>query len=400
MRWFWFATFTLICSLLSVFLRQPLILLGELLIIDLFITRKIKLFSRISQSIRPIPAWINLVIWLIVTIWVIRVLAIDSITIQSPAVKPALQAGDQVLVSKIHYGPRLPVVHRRLSGLYKIKRGDLLAYNFPEGDTTIKGMEAFSYYSLKRKREIENDTITRVSLRYQPVDRRTPEVNRCIGLPGDTINILAGQEGSHDNGQRAFDYIVEVKNRQLPMEFLHRLGLGPSEVQVVPEMGYVIPLRLDQIAMVKQRPEVTAITAYTLEPGRGDYNIFPHDARYLWNRDNFGPVIVPRKGDSIRLTLLNIGIYQRIIEVYEKNRLEVQKNEIFINGSPATTYTIKQDYYFVLGDNRHHSRDSRHWGFLPADHIIGKPILIWLSTFKETGQPFSIYWNRIFNLPK
>lgn len=134
-----------------------------------------------------------------------------------------------------------------------------------------------------------------------------------------------------------------------------------------------------------------------MEPGKGDYNIFPHDNRYPWNRDNFGPVIVPRKGDSIRLTLLNLCIYQRVIEVYEKNRLEVCQDQIFINGLPAVTYTFKKDYFFVLGDNRHHSRDSRHWGFLPEDHIIGKPVLIWFSANRTDGQPFRIYWNRIFN---
>ena len=403
MRWFWFATFTLICSLLSVFFRQPLILIGELFLIDLFITRKVKWFFWMKKSLKPFPGWLNLIIWLFVTIWIIRVLAIDSITIQSPAGKSQLQPGDYILVSKIHFGPRLPITYHRLSGLYPIKRGDLVTFNFPEGDSVMDGMGSFSYYSLKRKRESENDTLSKAIVRYRPVDRRDPEVNRCVGLPGDTIVI--GQRRNYERRNYAslrepsYDYLVEVKNRQLPMDFLTRLGLSASEVQILPGLGYLMPLRADQISLVRQRPEVTTLTAYFMEPGRGDYNIFPHDARYPWNRDNFGPVIVPGKGDSIRLTLLNLCIYQRIIEVYEKNRLEVRQDQIFINGSPADTYAFKQDYFFVLGDSRHHSRDSRHWGFLPEDHIIGKPVLIWFSANRTAGQPFRIYWNRIFNTP-
>jgi signal peptidase I len=419
MRWFWFATFTLICSLLSVFFRQPLILIGEIFLIDLFITRKVKwLFWRetpISPGRKFLPGWLNMAIWLAVTIWIIRVLAIDSITVLSTANKPQLQPGDNILVSKIHFGPRLPVTHQRLAGLLRINRGDLVAYNFPEGDSTIIGNRLFSYYSLKRKQESENGPFTKISVRFHTIDRRDPEISRCAGLPGDTITIRADSSLTAANPllpaadrllpsvdcrlSTSFDYLVEVNNRQLPQEFLNQLGLGPSEVQILPGLGYLLPLSTNQVDLVRRRPEVTSITAYFMGRDRGDYNIFPHDARYPWNRDNFGPVIVPRKGDSIRLTLLNLCIYQRIIEVYEKNRLEVRQDSIYINGSSADTYTFKQDYYFVLGDNRHHSRDSRHWGFLPEDHIIGKPVLIWFSADRNTGQPFRIYWNRIFNIP-
>jgi len=356
---------------------------------------KVKWLFWVPKSIRNFPAWLNLIIWLLFTVWIIRVLAIDSITVQSPANKPQLQPGDNILVSKIHYGPRLPITYHRLSGLYRIKRGDLLAFNFPEGDSVIDGMGTFSYYSLKRKKESENDTLSKPIVRYRPINRRDPEVSRCIGLPGDTITIRPTAYCLLPTAY-SFDYLVEVKG-QLPMAFLERLGFVPSEVQVLPGLGYLLPLRADQVSMVRERHEVTGLTAYFMEPGRGDYNIFPHDARYPWNRDNFGPVIVPRKGDSIQLTLLNLCIYQRVIEVYEKNHLEVRQDQIFINGLPAVTYTFKQDYFFVLGDSRHHSRDSRHWGFLPEDHVIGKPVLIWFSAIRTTGESFRIYWNRIFN---
>lgn len=416
MRWFWFTTFTLICSLLSVFFRQPLVLIGELLLIDIFLTRKVRWFFWMPATSRHFPGWLNFLFWIVFTIWIIRVLAIDSITVHTPANKPQSQPGDNILISKIHFGPRLPMSafglslpYFRLSGLSTIKRGDLLAYNFPEGDSVIAGMGSFSYYSLKRKRETEKSTLLpKTIIRYRPVDRRDPEVSRCIGLPGDTIIINADRYATVSAGFSpqapakgiAYNYLVEVRNRQLPEELLTRLGLSSSEIQVLPGLGYLIPLQADQVEQVRQRPEVIAVSVYLEEIGKGDYNIFPHDVRYPWNRDNFGPVIVPRKGDSIRLTLLNLCVYQRIIEVYEKNHLEISQDQIFINGSSVDSYVFKKDYFFVLGDNRHHSRDSRHWGFLPEDHIIGKPALIWFSATKFVGKPFSIYWNRIFNTPK
>jgi signal peptidase I len=361
MRWFWFATFTLICLLFSVFFRQPLILIGELVLVDIFITRKVRWFFWFPKTERRIPAWLNLAAWLVVTVWVIRVLAIDSITILNPACKPGILPGDNILISKIHFGPRLPsapfgiqlpyIRLQGITGLATIQQGDLLAYHFPEGDSILPGMGSISYYSMKRKRESDHDTVSKGPVRFRKVECREPEISRCIGLPGDTVTISDGLSVSWSTGFKTSD-------RGRPVSIDHLLE------------------------------------------ERGDYNIFPHDAKYPWNRDNFGPVIVPAKGVSIRLTMLNLCIYQRIIEVYEKNRLEIVRDRIFINGSPADTYTFQQDCFFVLGDNRHHSRDSRHWGFLPEDHIIGKPVLIWLSANKSIGQPFRIHWNRIFKSPK
>lgn len=405
MRWFWFATFTLICSLLSLFFRQPLILIAELFLIDIFLTRKIKWFFWVPENVRKFPSWLNLGIWLVFTIWIIRLLAIDSITVVNPGIKPVLQPGDNVLISKIHYGPRLPHLrvgplkdYHRLTGITgfaNISRGDLLAYNFPEGDSVLNDMPTISYYSWKRKNQTEKNTRSSGSqVVFRPIDRRSPEICRCTGLPGDTVTIPSLRFNSL---LVAYDYLVEVRNQQLPRDILTRLGLDMNETQVLPGLGYLIPLRAYQLPEVRLRPEVTAITAHLQEAGHGDYNIFPHDARYPWNRDNFGPVIVPRKGDSVRLTLMNLCFFQRIIEVYEKNRLEIIQDKIFINGLATDTYTFKQDYYFVTGDNRHHSRDSRHWGFLPEDHIIGKPVLIWFSAKKNPDQPFRIYWTRLFN---
>jgi len=399
MRWFWFATFTLICSLLSVFFRQPLILIGEILIVDLFITRKIKWLFWFPQSVHRVPGWLNMILWLAITVWVIRVLAIDSLTIETTANKPALQPGDNILVSKVHFGPRLPFTSYRLSGFTSIKRGDLLAFNFPEGDSIVADAGPVSYYALKRRSLSDNDTLFNPAVTFQKINNRVPEVSRCVGLPGDTIFIHSADEGKrYRYAIQQYDYLVEMNGQLLPDYFVKMLGLTGSEVQFISGLGCLLPLQPGQVIQVRQRPEVTALAPYFMDSAKGDYNIFPHDVRYPWNRDNFGLVIVPRKGDSIRLTLLNLCIYQRIIEAYENNRLEERQGQIFINGSQADTYTFKQDYFFVLGDNRHHSRDSRHWGFLPKDHIIGKPLFIWFSATKRAGEHFRIYWNRILNI--
>ncbi|MFA6126961.1 MAG: S26 family signal peptidase [Bacteroidales bacterium] len=349
------------------------------------------------QGLRKVK-WLIWVIGLGIAVVALRVLAIDSITIHTPANKPALQPGDLLLVSRIHYGARIPFVYKRLSGLSRIKKGDLIAYNFPEGDSTVDGIEPYTYYSLKRKMQSENDTTPTYPAKFRTIARRPAEVGRCIGLPGDTIRVHV--ETCRGTSLQSYDYLVEVGTNPLPRKFLEGLGLGASEVQNVPGLGYLMPLREDQLREVRLRPEVKAQSPYFQEPGRGDYNIFPHDARYPWNRDNFGPVIVPKKGDIIRLTALNLCVYQRIIEAYEKNRIEVGNGQIHINGSPADQYTFQQDYYFVMGDNRHHSRDSRHWGFLPADHIIGKPVMVLFSAGRTSDGRIKIIWNRIFNTPQ
>jgi len=352
-------------------------------------------------------SWLILLTGLVIAIWVIRVLVIDSITIHSAACKPVLQPGDNILISKLHYGARLPFADKHLRGFSLIRRGDLLAYHFPEGDSVIEGVRNISYYALKRKKLSEHDSLPGAVIRQVPLYRRPPEVSRCIGLPGDTLSILDSavslspdslSKDSRSSGwSLSFDYLLEMRDSRLPQELLNRLDPAPGEVQILPGLGYLIPMQAEQVSMVRQRPEVISAEPYILSKDNGDYNIFPHDARYPWNRDNFGPVIVPAKGISVRLTLLNLCIYQRIIETYEKNRLEIREDKIFINGLQADTYTFKQDYYFVLGDNRHHSRDSRHWGFLPEDHLIGKPVIIWFSANKRADRPFRIYWNRLFN---
>ncbi|MCD6332085.1 MAG: hypothetical protein J7L89_02320 [Bacteroidales bacterium] len=432
MRILWLILATLILGLLTWFTGQMVILILELAVIDLFVTRRINWFFWLKKDYPRIPSWIQIIVWILLSAWVVRIFMIDNYTEMASSMKPVILKGDNVLVSKITFGPRMPVTpvniplahhyfpfsrcrpsylksielpYTRLRAARSVRRGDLLVYNFPEGDTALCGVETVSYYALKRTKLQQGDSIKMKNTQYRPVDRREVEFSRCAALPGDTIQISMGKVTINNVSREpdeeiSFDYLVEVENRQLPEVFLRKLGLEQSEIQIYPGLGYSMPLRSKQLPLIRQRPEVLAYHPNILPPDQPDFNIFPHHPHYLWNRDNFGPLIVPRQGDSVRLTLVNLPVYKRIIRVYEDNTLFIQDGNIYINNKPADYYHFKQNYFFVLGDNRHHSRDSRHWGFLPEDHIIGKPVCVWFSLQRFPDSRSRIRTKRFFTFLK
>ena len=427
MRILWFLSWSLLIFLLTFLTGLYLILIAELLVIDLFITRKInwRFWTKKRLSI-SLP--VQLILWVILTTAILRTLVFESVTIMAPSMRPQLHRGDNILISKLNFGVRLPITpinmplthhylpfsrctpsyissiqlpYHRTRGIRTIRQGDLIAYNFPEGDSSMCGVETMSYYALNRKKKSELDTLNRLSLLYRPVDRREIEISRCIGLPGDTIRIREGRatvngQPYHSPFPLSYDYLVEVDNVQLPQDFLEVLDLEQSEIRIFPGLGYSMPLHEEQLPYLRNRPEVKQYSLYLLDEDQPDYNIFPHSVMFPWNRDYFGAVIVPSRGDSVRLTHRNLPVYRRIIEVYEKNTLEVKNNTIFVNGNQASHYKFRMNYYFIAGDNRHHSRDSRHWGFLPEDHIIGQPLMIWFSARSAPGEKTRIHWDRIF----
>ncbi len=431
MRWLWFLTSSLLIILLSLGSGIMLFLLLIIPLIDLFITRFINWKLILPKIKIKIPISAQIIIWILLNTLLIRLFFIDSQSVLTTGMQPSLSRGDNVIVSKLSYGARLPITpinipfshhyipfsrcmrsysakvelpYKRLNGFKKPERRDLLSYNFPEGDSTICGVETMSYYALKRLKEADSEVITKQFLFYRPIDRREMEISRCIGLPGDTISIniatvSVNGEIIHVDSTRV-DYLVELKKGQLPRNFLKKLGLEQSDITIFPNLGYALPLLPSQVESVQKRPEVKTVTKYILLPDKGNYNIFPHSVLFKWNRDNFGPLIIPKRDMVVNLSLENLPIYSRIIRTYEKNELFVSDSVIFINKKPTNKYTIKQDYYFVIGDNRHHSRDSRHWGFLPEDHIIGQPSLIWLSLRNDPVKGFKINWNRLLKAPK
>ena len=238
---------------------------------------------------------------------------------------------------------------------------------------------------------------------WRPVDRRENYVKRCVGLPGQTLEIrdriifLDGKENpAPENVQ--FNYRVELKSRYLPENLIYELGLSMKDVQDMYQTG-IIPLTEKARKALEQHTEyVASITPYEF---RDTESLYPQNAYTGWTCDNYGPIWIPKKGESIQLTLENIAIYERPIHVYEGNELKVTpEGDIYINGEKATEYTFKMDYYWMQGDNRHCSADSRYWGFVPEDHIVGKPIFIWLSTDADRAwfSGHHIRWNRLFSL--
>ena len=223
-------------------------------------------------------------------------------------------------------------------------------------------------------------------------------MKRCVGLPGQTLQIknriiyLDGKANKEpDNVQ--YSYYVKLKQR-IPEELMEELGISMEDLTSLNTAGY-LPLTKHAVAVLSKRKDI--VESITINNDTSDTDIYPLNGNMHWTRDNYGPIWIPAKGKSIDLNLDNLAIYERPIRVYEKNDLKVKDGRIYINGKEAKSYTFKMDYYWMMGDNRHNSADSRYWGFVPEDHVVGKPIFIWWSSDPDRSGFGGIRWNRIFN---
>ncbi len=320
----------------------------------------------------------------------------------------------------------------------RITLNDIVVFNFPAGDTIVLSPRygAADYYQLCYGYGAQLDTENRLlngesvvfvdgltalqrrnhyaSIRelgsqyikqndrefggvgWRPVDRRENYVKRCVGLPGQTLEIrdriiyLDGKANKEpDNVQ--YNYHVRLTDRMLPEDFAKEIGLSFDDQRTLYQQG-TCPLTQAMKAAMEARPDLVS----AIEPAIATEtdNLYPLNGHTGWTCDNYGPIWIPAKGETIELTLDNLPIYERPIRIYEGNDLKVTDDgEILINGEEAKEYTFKMDYYWMMGDNRHNSADSRYWGFVPEDHVVGKPIMIWLSVNKDYG---GIRWNRLF----
>ncbi len=237
----------------------------------------------------------------------------------------------------------------------------------------------------------------------RPTDRRENYVKRCVGLPGQTLQIknhiiyLDGKPNKEPENVQ-YSYVVKLNVSLIPDELLKELGISNEDLAQLSRAGYM-PLTKHAYEVLKSRKDIVASIAPYTEDER-DF-LYPLNGHYGWTRDNYGPIWIPKKGESVKLTLKNLPIYERPIKVYEGNDLQVNdKGQILINGKVATSYTFKLDYYWMQGDNRHNSADSRYWGFVPEDHIVGKPIFIWWSSDPDRKGFGGIRWNRLFTFVK
>lgn len=447
-KWTKFTIVAVIYTLwLVVWSRSPWMLLGLPIIFDIYITKYISRFvfgkkhkelKATNKAYRETWSWIEAIVFAVVAASLIHTYVFQMYRIPTSSMEKTLLVGDYLLVSKVAYGPRLPMtpvsfplVHnkmplsqtkksyseiikrpfKRLAGCGDVERNDIVVFNFPAGDTVILEHQNATYYDIlhdaqqtygdKRGREMLEKQFTITSY---PVDKREHYVKRCVGIPGDTLAVVNGDlfingERRQDDPGRQYRYYVRTTGTPISRTVFSDLGIANDDIlynQLA--QTYVLPLTDEHVEKLRKMQNVVSVERYLAE---GTYHsIFPNDDSYSWNEDNFGPLWIPKQGATVELTLENLPLYRRIIKNYEGNDLSVKEGIIYINGTPADSYTFAMDYYFMMGDNRHSSADSRFWGFVPQDHIVGKPVLIGLSTDKDRSFPKSIRWNRIFSFPK
>jgi len=229
-------------------------------------------------------------------------------------------------------------------------------------------------------------------------------VKRCNALPGDTLQIIDSKVYRNGQLQEAYkgiehNYIVKTNGETINPKAFERLGIYKADVSYNPSSGqYTLPLTDEMVEKLRQFPSIVSVDRIIRPKGEYDAHIFPHNPKFEWNVDNFGPLLMPAKGMTIELSQDNIILYRRIIDVYEQNDYMEKDSTVYIDGKPVTKYTFKQNYYWMMGDNRHNSADSRAWGFVPEDHIVGKPVLIFYSLNEEKSFPKNIRWDRIFKV--
>jgi signal peptidase I len=380
--------------------------------------------------------WADAIIFAVIAATIIRTFFIEAYTIPTSSMEKSLLVGDFLFVSKINYGPKIPntplafpFVHHtlpltkttksyvewlklpyyRFPGFQHIKNNDVVVFNYPDGDTVALNRQNQSYYSLVRESnryEVWHNKREYGDIVARPVDKRENYIKRCIGIAGDSLQIKDQEvyiNGSKlpSIGKKEYKYIVTTNDGMgIGQKVIDKFDIT-EQVYQLSENDYAMTLTDDAVNFIKTMPTVKNVKKIVYPKGQWDYSIFPNDSIYKWNIDNFGPIFIPKRGATITLNHNTLLIYRRCIEIYEGNKVDEKDGKVLINGSPADKYTFKYNYYWMMGDNRHNSADSRYWGFVPEDHIVGKAIFIWLS-LDEKKNIFDgkIRWSRMFGFVK
>lgn len=383
--------------------------------------------------------WAEAIIFAVFAAAFIRMFLIEAYVIPTSSMEGSLMVGDFLFVSKANYGIRtpqtiamLPLLHnrvpvvggesylekpqlpyKRLPALESIDRNDPVVFNFPEGDSVyIFPGRTYSIYDYRRGHiddpvKIQQIKTGRKDLVTRPMDKKDHYIKRCIGLPGDSIEVR--DRTVYINGRPAeqprylqYLYIVNFSSSAINTRNFAKWGISTEDVQGQRANQMVLILNEDQKEKIKGiDPQVTFEVIDIEEVDQHPHGVFPHDPRIngSWTKDNYGPIWIPKKGATVELRPDNIALFRRIIAVYEDNDFREANGKFYINGEEVTEYTFKMDYYWMMGDNRHNSEDARIWGYVPEDHIVGKPLFVWWS-FRENSPAKGVNWSRIFRSVK
>lgn len=371
-------------------------------------------------------------VFAIIVATLVHTYIIQPFTIPSSSLEKTLYTGDFLFVTKFNYGARtpmttvaLPMVHDSIPFLGK--KSYLFNDDVTKKETSFLNKLQLPYFRFPAIENIERNEIVVFNqpadtLRdmdnfhpdrnyYKPIDKKTNLVKRCVGIPGDSLEIREGN--IYINGKLSilpksakpqYNFLIDTKGTAISQEDLvhiygAREGLRyENGAFALTDTGeYYLTLTDDEAKLIASNPVVKAVKKQ-FSPKGEDGNVFPHVPSLGWNIDNYGPIYIPKQGKTINLNLENLPFYKRIIEEYEHNSLKIDGKTIIINGKPSNTYTFKQNYYWMMGDNRQNSLDARFWGYVPFDHVIGKPVFIWFSWETNGAGINKVRWNRVFSL--
>ncbi len=428
-RWIRFTIVSILFFLWVIWMGNPWLSLIWLLLIDIYLTAYIPWtwWKKTKGPTRTLLSWVDAIIYALVLVYIIFAFIGQNYKIPSSSLEKSLLVGDFLWVNKTLYGPRVPqtplhfplaqhtlpvlntksyidkpqLEYHRLPGLRQIERGDIVVFNFPQGDTVPSKISNPDYYTIShelRKKGIEDpkayieanpDIFGKLLVR--PVDRRENYVKRAIGLPGERLSIkddiiyIDGKPIAEPTNVQ-FNYIIPV-SKTISDDKWESIsvrredhGTGPIAADGIDYLFYNVPLTADALEAVRKWPEVSGEIIRESKSGFYDLSgVWPLGAPTGWTRPDMGEFWIPKRGSTIHLTLNNLPLYERVIRTYEGNDLQVRDGKIFINGQPTEYYTFKMDYYWMMGDNRDRSLDSRYWGLVPEDHIVGSPMFVLIS---------------------
>ncbi|WP_370425152.1 signal peptidase I [Tenacibaculum dicentrarchi] len=380
-----------------------------------------------NRSLQPNSAlgeWVSSIAFAIIAATLVHTYFMQPYTIPTSSLEKTLLVGDYLFVSKFHYGARIPsstiaapmahdtlpllgvksfisddknkdgflnkasLPYMRIPGFQKIKRNDIVVFSWPAD-------------SLKTMWGDKSGVAT-----YKPIDKKTNYVKRATGIAGDTLEVRDGYvfiNGKKtilpDRAKPQWYFKVDTQGKKLSMETINEFNIN-GEGKMSNDGIYYFNLTDDEATNLRKNTIVKSVTKYLKPSGTYDASVFPHNPKYAWSSDNFGPLYIPKAGSTVALNEDTIPFYEQIIRRYENNDLTIFGDAIYINGKKAESYTFKQDYYWMMGDNRQNSLDARNWGYVPFDHVVGKPVMIWLS-WNPNAPDFaskinSIRWDRMF----